>query len=319
MELERVARLYEETLAEIGKVIVGQRALIEGVVVALFSEGSVLIEGVPGLGKTLLVNTLARTVSCHFRRIQFTPDLMPSDLTGHSIYDMREKEFHFKPGPIFTNLLLADEINRSPPKSQSALLEVMQERQVTMDGKTYRLKPPFLVLATQNPLEHEGTYPLPEAQVDRFMFKLLVDYPSVEQEGQILTHYAEGRDPRDLDGFGLKSVMEATDVTEVQKAVTKVIVEPKVIGYMTEIVAKTRSWHSVSIGASPRGGVNMLLSARVLAACRSRDFVIPDDVKEIAPWVLRHRLRLRPEAEIEGVTADEAIAQILESVPVPKS
>jgi MoxR-like ATPase len=195
----------------------------------------------------------------------------------------------------------------------------MQERQVTMDGKTYRLRQPFLVLATQNPLEHEGTYPLPEAQVDRFMFKLLVDYPSTEQEGQILAHYAQGRDPRDLDGFGLKAVMEATEVTEIQKTMAKVIVEPKVIGYMTEIVAKTRSWHSVSIGASPRGGVNMLLSARVLAACRSRDFVIPDDVKEVAPWVLRHRLRLRPEAEIEGVTADDAIAQILESVPVPKS
>jgi MoxR-like ATPase len=244
---------------------------------------------------------------------------MPSDLTGHSVYDMREKEFHFKPGPIFTNLLLADEINRSPPKSQSALLEVMQERQVTMDGKTYRLRQPFLVLATQNPLEHEGTYPLPEAQVDRFMFKLLVDYPSPEEEGQILAHYAQGKDPRDLDGFGLKEVMQAADVMEIQKAVAKVIVEPKVIGYMTEIVAKTRSWHSVSVGASPRGGVNMLLSARVLAACRSRDFVIPDDVKEVAPWVLRHRLRLRPEAEIEGVTADEAIAQMLESVPVPKS
>jgi MoxR-like ATPase len=188
-----------------------------------------------------------------------------------------------------------------------------------MDGKTYRLRQPFLVLATQNPLEHEGTYPLPEAQVDRFMFKLLVDYPSAEQEGQILAHYAQGRDPRDLDGFGLKSVTDATEVTEVQKSAAKVIVEPKVIGYMTEIVAKTRSWHSVSVGASPRGGINMLLSARVLAACRSRDFVIPDDVKEVAPWVLRHRLRLRPEAEIEGVTADETIAQILESVPVPKS
>ena len=319
MELERVAELYEETLAEIGKVIVGQRELIEGVLIALFSEGSVLIEGVPGLGKTLLVNTLSKAISCHFRRIQFTPDLMPSDLTGHSVYDLREKEFHFKPGPVFTNLLLADEINRSPPKSQSALLEVMQERQVTMDGKTYRLRQPFLVLATQNPLEHEGTYPLPEAQVDRFMFKLLVDYPSAEQENQILAHYAQGRDPRDLDGFGLKSVTDATEVTEVQKSVAKVIVEPKVIGYMTEIVAKTRSWHSVSVGASPRGGINMLLSARVLAACRSRDFVIPDDVKEVAPWVLRHRLRLRPEAEIEGVTADETIAQILESVPVPKS
>jgi MoxR-like ATPase len=287
--------------------------------VALFAEGSVLIEGVPGLGKTLLVNTLARTVSCHFRRVQFTPDLMPSDLTGHSVYDMNEREFHFKPGPIFTNLLLADEINRSPPKSQSALLEVMQERQVTVDGKTYKLRQPFLVLATQNPLEHEGTYPLPEAQVDRFMFKLLVDYPSTEQENQILAHYAAGRDPRDLTSFGLRQVMQSEEVIVVQQAASKVIVEPKVISYITEIVAKTRAWHSVSVGSSPRGGVNMLLATRILAACRGRDFVIPDDVKEIAPWCLRHRLRLRPEAEIEGVTADHVILQILESVPVPRS
>ncbi len=319
MELDRVAGLFQANLDEVAKVIVGQRELVEGVTIALFAEGSVLLEGVPGLGKTLLVNVLSHTVSCHFRRVQFTPDLMPSDLTGHSAYDMNEKEFHFKPGPIFTNLLLADEINRSPPKSQSALLEVMQERQVTVDGKTYHLRPPFLVLATQNPLEHEGTYPLPEAQVDRFMFKLLVDYPSTEEEGKILTHYASGRDPRELSSFDLKPVMQASDVVEIQQAVTKVIVEPKVISYITEVIAKTRAWHSVSVGASPRGGVNMFLAARVLAACKNRDFVIPDDVKEVAPWVLRHRLRLRPEAEIEGVTADDVIAQIMESVPVPRS
>ncbi len=319
MELDRVAELYQATLDEIGKAVVGQRELVEGVVVALISEGSVLLEGVPGLGKTLLVNVLSRVVSCHFRRIQFTPDLMPSDLTGHSVYDMKEREFHFQAGPIFTNLLLADEINRSPPKSQSALLEVMQERQVTVDGKTYRLRPPFLVLATQNPLEHEGTYPLPEAQVDRFMFKLLVDYPSQEQETQILAHYVAGRDPRQLESFDLKPVMEADEVTEAQRAAARVIVEPKVLAYITEIVAKTRAWHSVSVGASPRGSVNLLLAARVLAACGGRDFVIPDDIKHIAPWVLRHRLRLRPEAEIEGVTADEVVAQILETVTVPRS
>ena len=319
MELDRVPGIYQATLKEVGKVIVGQHELVEGVLIALFAEGSVLIEGVPGLGKTLLVNTLAQSVSCHFRRVQFTPDLMPSDLTGHSIYDMKEREFHFKPGPIFTNLLLADEINRSPPKSQSALLEVMQERQVTMDGKTYRLRQPFLVLATQNPLEHEGTYPLPEAQVDRFMFKLLVDYPSTAEEAEILAHYAAGQDPRDLPSFGLKPVMQASDVIEVQQVASKVIVEPKVTSYITEIVAKTRSWHTVSVGSSPRGSVNLLLASRVLAACRGRDFVTPDDIKEIAPWVLRHRLRLRPEAEIEGVSADDVVAQILETVPVPRS
>lgn len=319
MDLDRVARLYRSTLDEIGKVIVGQEQLVEGVVIALFAEGSVLLEGVPGLGKTLLVNVLARTVSCHFRRIQFTPDLMPSDLTGHSVYNMKEQAFHFNPGPIFTNLLLADEINRSPPKTQSALLEVMQERQVTVDGKTYRLRRPFLVLATQNPLEHEGTYPLPEAQVDRFMFKLLVDYPNLEHEQEILAHYAAGRDPRELSGFGLGPTMEAADVALVQSVAANVIVEPKVVAYMTEIVSKTRSWHSVSVGSSPRGSVNLLLASRVLSACRGRDFVTPDDVKEVAPWVLRHRLRLKPEAEIEGATADQVVQQILDTVPVPRS
>lgn len=319
MTLDRVHRLFEATRNEVGKVIVGQERLVEGVLVALFAEGSVLLEGAPGLGKTLLVNVLARSVSCHFRRIQFTPDLMPSDLTGHSIYDMKEQEFHFKPGPVFTNLLLTDEINRSPPKTQSALLEVMQERQVTVDGKTYRLKSPFLVLATQNPLEHEGTYPLPEAQVDRFMFKLLVDYPTPEQENDILGHYAAGRDPRDLAAFGLTPVMQADDVVAIQRAAASVIIEPAIVRYITEIVAKTRTWHTVNVGSSPRGSVNLLVASRVLAACRGRNFVVPDDVKELAPWVLRHRLMLRSEAEIEGESADAVVAQILDSVTAPRS
>ncbi|MGH9318877.1 MAG: AAA family ATPase [Vicinamibacteria bacterium] len=319
MSLAQVFELFEKTRAEVGKVIVGQERLVEGVLVALFSEGSVLLEGAPGLGKTLLVNVLAKTVSCHFRRIQFTPDLMPSDLTGHSVFDMKEQEFHFKPGPVFTNLLLTDEINRSPPKTQSALLEVMQERQVTVDGKSYRLRRPFMVLATQNPLEHEGTYPLPEAQIDRFMFKLLVDYPSVEEEGQILGHYAAGRDPRDLTSFDLRSVMKVEEVIAVQEATSKVILEPSVVRYITEIVAKTRNWHSVLVGASPRGSVNLLLASRVLAACRGRNFVVPDDVKEVAPWVLRHRLILRSEAEIEGERADSVVSQILEAVTAPRS
>ncbi len=319
MEISRVETLFRAVLDEVGKVIVGQVELVEGVLVALFSEGSVLIEGAPGLGKTLLVNVLSRAVSCSFNRVQFTPDLMPSDLTGHSVYDMAERRFHFNRGPVFSNLVLADEINRAPPKTQSALLEVMQEHQVTVDGKRYDVDRPFLVIATQNPIEHEGTYPLPEAQVDRFMFKLLVDYPPPEDEKALLALYTGGRDPRRLETFEVGPVVRAEEVLEIQGAVAGVIVEPKVIDYITSIVSRTRSWESVSIGASPRGSVNLLVASRTHAACRGRDFVTPDDVKGMAPWVLRHRLRLRPEAEIEGVTPDEVIGQILEVVEVPRS
>ncbi|MBI1313222.1 AAA domain-containing protein [bacterium] len=319
MELERIETLYRECVDEIGKVVVGQLELVEGVLIALFSEGSVLIEGVPGLGKTLLVNTLSRVVSCDFGRVQFTPDLMPSDLTGHSVYSMQDQQFHFTPGPVFTNLLLADEINRSPPKTQSSLLEVMEEKQVTVDGVSRQVDRPFLVIATQNPLEHEGTYPLPEAQVDRFMFKLLIDYPPPADERAILGHYAAGRNPHRLDGFDLRRVLSAEDVLTIQQAATQVIVEEKVVGYIVEIIDRTRNWHAVSVGASPRGGVNMLVAARTMAACRGRDFVTPDDVKEIAPWVLRHRILLRPDVEIEGTGVDAVISEILDSVEVPRS
>ena len=319
MELSEVKRLFESVVEQIGKVVVGQLELVEGTVIALFAEGSVLIEGPPGLGKTLLVNVLSKTVSCQFRRVQFTPDLMPSDLTGHSIYDLKQQAFSFNEGPVFTNILLTDEINRSPPKTQSALLEVMQEAQVSVDGKTHILKRPFLVIATQNPIEHEGTYPLPEAQVDRFMFKLLVDYPPPADELEILGHYAAGRDPRRLSDFDLHPVMEADDVLQIQHVVRQVIVEPKILKYIVDILDAARSWGSVTIGPSPRAGVNLLLAARTMAACRGRDFVTPDDIKELAPWVLRHRLRLRPEAELEGTTPDETIRAIMDSVEAPRS
>jgi MoxR-like ATPase len=319
MELSNVSRIFDSAIEQIGKVLVGQQELVEGVLVAMFSEGSVLIEGPPGLGKTLLVNVLSRTVSCDFNRVQFTPDLMPSDLTGHSIYDMKAQSFRFNRGPVFTNILLGDEINRSPPKTQASLLEVMQEHQVTVDGVTHSLDRPFLVIATQNPIEHEGTYPLPEAQVDRFMFKLLVDYPTADDEVDILRHYTSGKDPRHLDGFGLEAVLNAEGVIEIQEAVKQVIVEEKILAYIVRIVSASRAWGSVTVGPSPRAGVNMLIAARTLAACRGRDFVTPDDIKELAPWVLRHRLRLRPEAEIEGSTPDETIRQIMDSVEAPRS
>jgi len=319
MEFTDVKRLFDESMDQISQVVVGQTELVEGVLIALFAEGSVLIEGPPGLGKTLLVNVLSRTVSCDFRRVQFTPDLMPSDLTGHSMYDMKQQEFHFSAGPVFTNILLTDEINRSPPKTQAALLEVMQEQQVTADGRTHELDRPFLVIATQNPIEHEGTYPLPEAQVDRFMFKLLVDYPLPDDEVAILEHYSAGRDPRHLEDFNLRPIMAASQVLEIQQAVRAVIVEPQLLQYIVEILNACRSWGSITVGPSPRAGVNLLLAARTLAACRGRDFVTPDDLKELAPWVLRHRLRLRPEAEIEGTTPDETIRAVLDSVEAPKS
>lgn len=319
MELSDVKRLFDDVVEQIGKVVIGQVELVEGVVIALFAEGSVLIEGPPGLGKTLLVNVMSKTVSCQFRRVQFTPDLMPSDLTGHSIYDMKQQAFSFNEGPVFTNILLTDEINRSPPKTQSALLEVMQEQQVSVDGKTHILKRPFLVIATQNPIEHEGTYPLPEAQVDRFMFKLLVDYPPPADEIDILGHYASGKDPRRLADFDLRPVLTSDDVLKIQGVVKQVIVEPKILKYIVDILDASRKWGSVTVGPSPRAGVNMLLAARTMAASRGRDFVTPDDVKELAPWILRHRLRLRPEAELEGGTPDETIRAILESVEAPKS
>lgn len=317
MTIERFREVFEAATREIGKVIIGQERLVEGVLVALLSEGSVLIEGAPGLGKTLLVNTVARAFDCDFKRVQFTPDLMPSDLTGHSVYDVGEKSFRFVPGPIFTNILLADEVNRSPAKTQSALLEVMQEKQVTVDGETRALTGPFQVVATQNPLEYEGTYPLPEAQIDRFMFKLLVDYPTQEEEIGILRHFLAGHNTTRIGTFALSAVANADELVEMQRQATGIIVEPTITRYITTIVGRTREWPTVSVGASPRASIGTLLGSRTLAACRGRDFVTPDDVKEVAPWVLRHRLRLRPEAEIEGLSTDDVVREILDGVEAP--
>ncbi len=318
MEVAEIAALFERTLTEIGRVVIGQEALVEGTLIATFCEGHVLIEGVPGLGKTLLVNTLSHVLASPFRRIQFTPDLMPSDITGHSVYDLQEKRFTFNRGPLFTSLLLADEINRAPAKTQSALLEAMQERQVTVDGEIHRLTPPFITIATQNPLEQEGTYPLPEAQLDRFMFKLLVDYPTEEEEGRILESYLRGHDHRRLETYGLQAVLSGEQILAIQRACVGVIVEPSIVKYITSIVGKTRNWASIEVGASPRAGVCLLLASRAMAVCRGRNFVTPDDVKQLAPWVLRHRLRLHPEAEIEGTSLETVIQDVLDAVEAPQ-
>ena len=318
MQLGQIETIFERAIGEIGKVVIGQQELVEATLIAVFCEGNVLIEGVPGLGKTLLVNALSRVLDCEFRRIQFTPDLMPSDVTGHSIYDMQANKFNFNRGPVFTNLLLADEVNRAPAKTQSALLEAMQERQVTVDGVTYKLKRPFLTIATQNPLEQEGTYPLPEAQLDRFMFKLLVDYPVQDQEAAILGLFAAGKDTRNLELFDVEAIITAPQIPEIQDLCKTVIVEPSIIHYITAIVIRTRSWPTVEVGASPRAGVNLLVASRAMAAARGRDFVIPDDIKELAPWVLRHRLRLRPDAEFEGIQVDDVIQEVLETVEAPR-
>ncbi|MAT15810.1 MAG: magnesium chelatase, partial [Planctomyces sp.] len=296
---EKISAKFNAAVDEVEKVIVGQTELIEAVLVALFAEGNVLIEGVPGLGKTLLVTTLSRVLSCKSTRIQFTPDLMPSDVSGTSVYDMRSQEFVFNAGPIFTNLLLADEINRAPAKTQSALLEAMQERQVSVDGQTQKLSQPFITIATQNPIEQEGTYPLPEAQLDRFMFKLLIDYPPASEEINILKMYASGKDNRRPEQFDVKAILSEEEIVKIQNVLPKMIVEDSVLEYIHKIISATRNWPSIEVGASPRAGVNLLLASRALAACRGRDFVVPDDVKMLAPWVLRHRLRLNPDAEIE--------------------
>ncbi|QDU78761.1 ATPase family associated with various cellular activities (AAA) [Polystyrenella longa] len=316
---EKISAKFNAAVTEVEKVIVGQTEVIEAVLVALFAEGNVLIEGVPGLGKTLLVTTLSRVLSCKSTRIQFTPDLMPSDVSGTSIYDMKTQEFIFNEGPIFTNLLLADEINRAPAKTQSALLEAMQERQVSVDGKTHKLSPPFITIATQNPIEQEGTYPLPEAQLDRFMFKLLIDYPPPSEEVGILKMYASGKDNRRLEQFDVSPVLTTEEILKIQNALPRIIVEDTVIEYIHQIISATRNWPSIEVGASPRAGVNLLLAARAMAACRGRDFVIPDDVKALAPWVLRHRLRLNPDAEIEGTEPDQVVLDILENVEAPRT
>jgi len=303
---------------EVGKAVIGQDAAVTGLVIALLCQGHVLLEGVPGVAKTLLVRALSAALSLDTKRVQFTPDLMPGDITGSLIYDARTAEFSFRQGPVFTNLLLADEINRTPPKTQAALLEAMEERQVTVDGQPRMLPMPFVVAATQNPLEFEGTYPLPEAQLDRFLLKLILPLPSRDEEIAVLRRHADGFDPRDLAAAGVKAVAGQTELAAGRAAVRGVKVTPEVLGYIADTVRATRTAPALAVGVSPRGATALLSAARAWAWLSGRDFATPDDVKALAKPVLRHRVRLRPESELEGVSTDSVLDSVLNSVPVPR-
>ncbi|MBA2619833.1 MAG: MoxR family ATPase [Acidobacteria bacterium] len=303
---------------ELRKVIVGQDEIIEQILVAILAEGHVLLEGVPGTAKTLTVKTLARIVGANFSRIQFTPDLMPSDITGTNVFNMQTSEFSLRPGPIFTDILLADEINRTPPKTQAALLEAMEERQTTIDGKRYKLSNLFTVLATENPIEYEGTYPLPEAQLDRFLLKILIDYPAQDAELEIISRWDEGFNSRQLEQVDLRSLPDANALENARGEVKAMRTEAGVRKYIVEIVGKTRTHPSILYGASPRASVALLLCSKALAAIRGRDFPTPDDVRDVSLPVLRHRLALRAEAELDGATSDAVISDIIKTVEVPR-
>jgi MoxR-like ATPase len=303
---------------EVGKAVIGQDAAVSGLVVALLCGGHVLLEGVPGVAKTLLIRTLAAALRLETRRVQFTPDLMPGDVTGSLVYDARTSAFSFREGPVFTNLLLADEINRTPPKTQASLLEAMEERQVTVDGEPRPLPDPFLVAATQNPVEYEGTYPLPEAQLDRFLLKLTLPVPPRNDEIAVLTAHDSGFDPRDLQGAGVQAVAGAAELHAGRMAARAIRVAPDVIAYVVDLARATRSSPSLRLGVSPRGATMLLATAKAWAWLSGRDFCTPDDVKALARPTLRHRVSLRPEAELEGVTADAVLDSVLASVPAPR-
>ncbi len=316
--INAAAGLYAKISHEIGKVFVGQEELVLTTLTALFSGGHLLIESVPGLGKTLFVRTLGKVLGCQFGRIQFTADLMPSDITGAPILDMKTQEFRFRSGPVFTQFLLADEINRSPAKTHAALLEIMQEYRVTIDGTSHPVPRPFLVMATQNPIESEGTYSLPEAQLDRFMFKAVVNYPSEEEESRVLEMHSR---QIDLNQMLQNDVAQVTSAEEIQEMIQKnaeVRTEPKLISYINRIVRATRDWPAFHLGASPRAGIALVQGARTLAAFQGRDFAVPDDVVEIAIPALRHRVVLSAEAEVEGSSVDQELTQLLRSIEVPR-
>ncbi|MBA1226962.1 MoxR family ATPase [Stutzerimonas sp. Brlt_13] len=315
----RAAQLAQALRDELHKAVIGQDEVIDGVLTALIAGGHVLIEGVPGLGKTLLVRALARCFGGEFSRIQFTPDLMPSDVTGHAVYDMQSEQFKLRKGPVFTNLLLADEINRAPAKTQAALLEVMQERQVTLEGRALAVPQPFMVMATQNPIEQEGTYPLPEAELDRFMLMLRMDYPQAEEELELVRQVSRSARADMLDVSALRQLVQARDVQALQKIASELPLDEQVLDYAVRLVRSTRSWPGLALGAGPRASIALVRGGRARALLRGGEFVTPDDIKDCARAVLRHRVRLSAELDIEGLSVDQVLHQLLDQVPAPRA
>lgn len=316
IDLTDIKQAVEAIRAEVNKVIVGQPAMLDLLIAAILCDGHVLIEGVPGLAKTLTAKLLARALHTGFSRIQFTPDLMPSDVLGTSVFNTKTGDFEFRKGPIFSNLVLVDEINRAPAKTQSALFEVMEERQATVDGTTYKMSPPFMIIATQNPVEHEGTYRLPEAQLDRFLFKIEVDYPTLEEEIMILEGHHLLTDKNQFSE--INQVVKGEDIVAFRQKVRQVHVEQHLINYIAQIVNRTRSHNAIYLGASPRASIALMQSAKALAAMQGRDFVLPEDIKRVCRPVLAHRIILSPEKEMEGSTAADVIKQLVETIEIPR-
>ncbi|MBD9482169.1 MoxR family ATPase [Pseudomonas sp. PDM14] len=315
---QRATQMLQALRAELQKALIGQQAVVDDVLTALIAGGHVLIEGVPGLGKTLLVRALARCFGGEFARIQFTPDLMPSDVTGHAVYDLQSEQFKLRKGPAFTNLLLADEINRAPAKTQAALLEVMQERQITLEGRALPVPQPFLVLATQNPIEQEGTYPLPEAELDRFMLKLRMDYPAADEELNLVRQVTRSAKADMLEVAPLRTLLQAKDVIALQKIASELAIDEQVLDYAVRLARATRTWPGLAMGAGPRASIALVRGGRARALLRGGDFVVPDDIKGCALAVLRHRVRLSPELDIEGLSVDQVLQQLLDQVPAPR-
>lgn len=309
-----VSKTADGVIGEMNKAIVGKEEVLRKVLASIFANGHILLEDYPGLAKTLLARSFSTTLGCDFRRIQFTPDLLPSDITGSMILNRKTNDFELRTGPLFTNVLLADEVNRAPPKTQSALLEAMQERQVTIDGQSHQLKPPFIVMATQNPIEYQGTYPLPEAQLDRFLIRIGIGYPSKKEEEEIL----RARRERGKDDFDLRKVIDAKTLLKVQSEVENVHVSDEMDDYITEVVRATRQHTYVEIGASPRGAIALMRMGMAMAAMNDRDFVVPDDIKEVSMPVLSHRIILKPDPWLRGVRTEEIVEEIINQVPVPK-